>query len=100
MPRWRRSAATRSRCSTAGTEIGGQFNLAKRIPGKEEFHETLRYYRRMIDVHGITLRLNTRVDAAALQAEGFDEVVVATGIEPRRPPSTASTTPRWCPTST
>jgi 2,4-dienoyl-CoA reductase (NADPH2) len=84
----------------AGSEIGGQFNLAKRIPGKEEFHETLRYYRRMIDKLGITLRLNTRVDAAALQAEGFDEVVVATGIEPRRPRSRASSTPRWCPTST
>jgi 2,4-dienoyl-CoA reductase (NADPH2) len=69
----------------AAHEIGGQFNLAKRIPGKEEFHETLRYYRRMIDVHGIGLRLNTRVDAAALRAGGFDEVVVATGIEPRRP---------------
>ncbi len=69
----------------AGPEIGGQFNLAKRIPGKEEFHETLRYYRRMIDIHGITLRLNTRADAAGLQVEGFDEVVVATGIAPRRP---------------
>ena len=69
----------------AGAEIGGQFNLAKRIPGKEEFHETLRYYRRMIDKHGITLRLNHRAEAAALQAEGFDEVVVATGISPRTP---------------
>jgi 2,4-dienoyl-CoA reductase (NADPH2) len=69
----------------AGTEIGGQFNLAKRIPGKEEFHETLRYYRRMIDVLGIELRLNTRVDVQALSTMGFDEVVVATGIEPRRP---------------
>ncbi len=69
----------------AGAEIGGQFNLAKRIPGKEEFHETLRYYRRMIEVHGIELRLNTRANAAMLQRENFDEVVVATGIEPRRP---------------
>ena len=69
----------------AGAEIGGQFNLAKRIPGKEEFVETLRYYRRMIDKLGVTLRLNTRASAAALQAEGFDEVVVATGIAPRRP---------------
>ena len=69
----------------AGTEIGGQFNLAKRIPGKEEFYETLRYYRRMIDLHGIDLRVNTPASAAALQAEGFDEVVVATGITPRRP---------------
>jgi 2,4-dienoyl-CoA reductase (NADPH2) len=69
----------------AGAEIGGQFNLARRIPGKEEFNETLRYYRRMIEVHGIALRLNTRVDGAMLQAMGFDEVIVATGIEPRRP---------------
>jgi 2,4-dienoyl-CoA reductase (NADPH2) len=69
----------------AGPEVGGQFNLAKRIPGKEEFHETLRYYRRMIDVEGVELRLNTRADAAMLQAMGFDEVIVATGIEPRRP---------------
>jgi 2,4-dienoyl-CoA reductase (NADPH2) len=69
----------------AGAEIGGQFNLAKRIPGKEEFYETLRYYRRMIDKHSVTLRLNSRADAAALQAEGFDEVVVATGIQPRQP---------------
>ncbi|MEZ5660530.1 MAG: NADPH-dependent 2,4-dienoyl-CoA reductase [Burkholderiaceae bacterium] len=69
----------------AGAEIGGQFNLAKRVPGKEEFHETLRYYRRMIDVHGIDLHLNTRVDAALLAPMHFDEVVVATGITPRRP---------------
>ncbi len=67
----------------AGTEIGGQFNLAKRIPGKEEFYETLRYYRRMIDKLGITLRLETRVGVDDLH--GFDEVIVATGIEPRRP---------------
>ncbi|MBL6750098.1 MAG: NADPH-dependent 2,4-dienoyl-CoA reductase [Nevskia sp.] len=66
-------------------EIGGQFNLARRIPGKEEFSETLRYYRRMIEVHGIELRLNTRADAATLRDMGFDEVIVATGIEPRRP---------------
>ncbi len=69
----------------AGSEVGGQFNLARRIPGKEEFAETLRYYRRMIELHGITLRLNSRASAALLQAEGFDEVVVATGIAPRTP---------------
>ncbi|MFZ9406753.1 MAG: FAD-dependent oxidoreductase [Burkholderiaceae bacterium] len=69
----------------AAAEIGGQFNLAKRIPGKEEFHETLRYYRRMIEVLGITLRLNTRATAQSLKAEGFDEVIVATGIQPRKP---------------
>jgi 2,4-dienoyl-CoA reductase (NADPH2) len=66
-------------------EIGGQFNLARRIPGKEEFAETLRYYRRMLDVHGVEQRLGVRADAAMLRAEGFDEVVVATGIVPRRP---------------
>ena len=65
----------------AGAEIGGQFNLAKRIPGKEEFVETLRYYRRMLEVHGV----DTRVDAGTLAGMGFDEVIVATGIEPRVP---------------
>ena len=65
-------------------EIGGQFNLAKRIPGKEEFHETLRYFNRMIEVHGVKLKLGQRVDPETLRAEDFDEVVVATGIEPRR----------------
>ena len=69
----------------SAAEIGGQFNLAKRIPGKEEFQETLRYYRRMIDVLGIELRLNTRVDAAMLKTMAADEIVVATGIEPRAP---------------
>ena len=65
-------------------EIGGQFNIAKQIPGKEEFYETLRYYRRMIDVTGVTLQLNHVVTADGLQA--FDEVILASGIEPRRPP--------------
>ena len=66
------------------SEIGGQFNLAKRIPGKEEFYETLRYFSRMIEVHGVKLKLGQRVDPETLRAEDFDEVVVATGIEPRR----------------
>jgi 2,4-dienoyl-CoA reductase (NADPH2) len=69
----------------ASAEIGGQFNLARRIPGKEEFSETLRYYRRMIELRGIELRLNCRVEPATLAAGGFDEVIIATGIEPRRP---------------
>ncbi len=69
----------------ASSEIGGQFNLAKTIPGKEEFHETIRYYNRMVEVHGIDLRLNTRADAKTLKAEGFDEVIIATGIKPRQP---------------
>ncbi|WP_353217682.1 NADPH-dependent 2,4-dienoyl-CoA reductase, partial [Sandarakinorhabdus sp.] len=69
----------------AGSEIGGQFNLAKRVPGKEEFSETLRYFARMIEKLGITLHLNTRIDADALAAAGHDEVIVATGIRPRVP---------------
>ncbi|MBS0409808.1 MAG: NADPH-dependent 2,4-dienoyl-CoA reductase [Proteobacteria bacterium] len=69
----------------AAADIGGQFNLARRIPGKEEFDETLRYYRRMIEVLGVELRLNTQADPDSLKAAGFDEVIVATGIEPRRP---------------
>ncbi|UXI67335.1 NADPH-dependent 2,4-dienoyl-CoA reductase [Tahibacter amnicola] len=68
------------------SEIGGQFNMAKRIPGKEEFHETLRYYGARIAAVGVELRLGTRVDAALLQSERFDEVVFATGVHPRRPP--------------
>ena len=67
----------------ANSDIGGQFNLARKIPGKEEFDETIRYFRRMIALRGVDLRLNTRVDADALS--GFDEVIVATGIEPRTP---------------
>ncbi len=67
----------------AGPRIGGQFNLAARIPGKEEFSETLRYYGRMIEKLGIDLKLDTRADAAMLT--GYDKVVVATGITPRQP---------------
>lgn len=69
----------------AASEIGGQFNLAKRIPGKEEFHETLRYFRRMIDLHQVELKLGSRVSAQDLANDGFDEIVLATGIEPRTP---------------
>ena len=69
----------------AADEIGGQFNLAKLVPGKEEFYETLRYYGRMIDKLGIELQLNTYADADMLAADGYDHVVVATGISPRVP---------------
>jgi len=69
----------------AADRIGGQFNVAKRIPGKEEFHETLRYYQVMLDKHGVDVRLNTRVSVEDLQAGGFDEVILATGVEPRIP---------------
>lgn len=65
----------------AAHEIGGQFNMAKRIPGKEEFHETLRYFRRHIEVTGVELRLNSHVNNAT--AAEFDEWVVATGVTPR-----------------
>ena len=69
----------------AGSEVGGQFNVAKLIPGKEEFYETLRYYRVMLDKHGVNVRLNTRVDVDDLKAGGFDHVVLATGVSPRTP---------------
>jgi len=69
----------------AASEIGGQFNYAKRIPGKEEFYETLRYFDKRIKVTGVTLKLNTQVDAEMLKASDFDEVVIATGISPRTP---------------
>ncbi|TWD99084.1 2,4-dienoyl-CoA reductase [Pseudomonas sp. AG1028] len=69
----------------AAGEIGGQFNVAKRIPGKEEFYETLRYFKRKLETTGVELRLNTRVSAADLLAGGFDEVILATGIVPRTP---------------
>lgn len=69
----------------AGSEIGGQFNVAKRIPGKEEFYETLRYYRVMLDKLAVDVRLNTRVSAEDLSAGGFDEVILATGVSPRTP---------------
>ena len=64
-------------------QIGGQFNYAKQIPGKEEFYETLRYFGRMLELHAVKLHLNSAQSAATLQAGGFDEVVLATGIIPR-----------------
>ncbi|HEX5802545.1 MAG TPA: NADPH-dependent 2,4-dienoyl-CoA reductase [Azospira sp.] len=70
----------------AAERIGGQFNIARRIPGKEDFNETLRYFGRRIQTTGVTLRLNQRVDAEALARGGFDHVVLATGITPRQPP--------------
>lgn len=66
-------------------EIGGQFNLAKRIPGKEEFHEALRYFGRQIELTGVALHLNRRVEASDLIAGGYDEIVLATGVSPRDP---------------
>ncbi|MFZ5521824.1 MAG: FAD-dependent oxidoreductase [Pseudomonadota bacterium] len=67
----------------AAAEIGGQLNMAKVIPGKEEFHEMLRHFARRVEATGVQLHLGRRVDAAAL--DGYDEVIVATGVLPRNP---------------
>jgi 2,4-dienoyl-CoA reductase (NADPH2) len=69
----------------AASEIGGQFNMARRIPGKEEFSETLRYFARRLALTGVQLHLSRRIEAAALIAQRFDEVVLATGVLPRMP---------------
>ncbi len=66
-------------------EIGGQFNIAKQIPGKEEFYETLRYFKKQIELHNVILKLNTRVSAEDLVIEEFNEIILATGITPRTP---------------
>nr|MDT0522543.1 FAD-dependent oxidoreductase [Streptomyces sp. DSM 41633] len=64
-------------------EIGGQLNVARRVPGKEEFNETLRYFRTRLAELDVEVRLSTRADAGTL--DGFDEIVLATGVEPRTP---------------
>ncbi|KAF4558112.1 NADPH-dependent 2,4-dienoyl-CoA reductase [Pseudomonas sp. CES] len=69
----------------AAAEIGGQFNVAKRVPGKEEFYETLRYFKRKLETTGVDLRLNTRVSVEDLIKGGYDEVILATGTAPRTP---------------
>lgn len=69
----------------ASDAVGGQFNIARLVPGKEEFNETLRYFRRQIELTGVNLKLNTQVDAQALIDGGYDEVVLATGVIPRLP---------------
>ncbi len=80
------TAAQRNHAVTlfeAAPHIGGQFDLARRIPGKEEFAHTVRYYTRMLDKYGVAVRLGERATADALA--GFDEVVLATGVVPRVP---------------
>ena len=76
------------------SEIGGQFNFAKQIPGKEEFHETLRYFAKRLEKCGVELYLGQRQSAESLLGGGFDEVILATGIRPRTPISRVSSTPR------
>lgn len=70
----------------AKDEIGGHFNLAKRIPGKEEFSETIRYFKRQLEINSVDVQLNHRVDADELSAGDWDHVVVSTGIVARTPP--------------
>jgi 2,4-dienoyl-CoA reductase (NADPH2) len=81
-------AASRGHAVTlfeAGDRIGGQFNVAMRIPGKEEFAETIRYFGRQLELTGVDVRLNRRVTHAELVAAGYDDVIVATGVVMRRP---------------
>lgn len=80
------SAAGRGHAVTlfeASGHIGGQLDVARRIPGKEEFEETIRYFGTQLEASGVEVRLNTRADVEALA--GYDEVVVATGVTPRTP---------------
>ncbi|WP_397445865.1 FAD-dependent oxidoreductase [Polaribacter sp. R77954] len=67
----------------ADVEIGGQFNMAKQIPGKEEFYETIRYFKKQIDLHNVKVKLNTKVSVSDLENSDFDEIILATGIKPR-----------------
>lgn len=69
----------------AASEIGGQFNMAKQIPGKEEFYETIRYFGKQIELHNVKVKLNTKVSAEDLSESDFDEIIIATGIQPRTP---------------
>ncbi len=69
----------------AAAEIGGQFNVAKQVPGKEEFSETLRYFGKQIELTGVQLKLGRRVSAQNLSDAGFKHVVLATGVSPRMP---------------
>jgi 2,4-dienoyl-CoA reductase (NADPH2) len=66
-------------------KVGGQLNMAASIPGKEEFHEMLKYFRRKLEVTGVNVHLNTRADAALLAAGNFEEVFLASGVTPRDP---------------
>jgi 2,4-dienoyl-CoA reductase (NADPH2) len=69
----------------ADSDVGGQFNVAKQIPGKEEFYETLRYFRNELKATGVTTKFNTRVSVDDLVQGGFDEILLATGVSPRTP---------------
>lgn len=82
------SAAHRGHIVTlyeAASEIGGQFNIAKQVPGKEEFNETLRYFKRQLELSGVEVKLNHHIDVDTLNRSNYDEVIIATGITPRTP---------------
>ncbi len=66
-------------------EIGGQFNVAKKIPGKEEFYETIRYFKKQLELHNVNVKLKTNVSMDSLSKDNFDEIILATGITPRLP---------------
>jgi 2,4-dienoyl-CoA reductase (NADPH2) len=66
-------------------EIGGQFRYAREIPGKEDFHDTLRYFTQLIERYGVNLQLNAAADASTLAGGGFDEIVIASGVSARLP---------------
>jgi 2,4-dienoyl-CoA reductase (NADPH2) len=66
-------------------EIGGQFRYAREVPGKEDFHDTLRYFARRIELTGVSLALNTVADAKSLAAAGFDDIVISSGVAARVP---------------
>lgn len=78
----------------ASDQIGGQFNYAKRIPGKEEFNETLRYFRHRLTDTGVCVQLGHYVDAPWFNTQTFDDIVIATGITPRRISFSGSDDPR------
>ncbi|MCV6614935.1 MAG: FAD-dependent oxidoreductase, partial [Cellvibrionaceae bacterium] len=82
------SAASRGHDVTlfdADDKIGGQFNVAKQVPGKEEFYETLRYFEKQLELSGVSVVLGKRVSAEELNEGDYDEVIIATGISPRTP---------------
>ncbi|RLA04055.1 MAG: NADPH-dependent 2,4-dienoyl-CoA reductase [Gammaproteobacteria bacterium] len=86
------AATTAARCGhkvtifDAASEIGGQFNVAKQVPGKEEFYETIRYFNKQLELNDITVKLNHKVSVDELNNSDYDEIIIATGIIPRTPP--------------
>ena len=80
----------------ADQRIGGQFNLAKKIPGKEEFEETLRYFQGRLVATEVDVRLGQRIGAESLIGGGFDEVILATGVIPRDPKISGQDHPKVC----